>query len=125
MRKRSILLYRDLRISYELKKQIAKILQNDIHDTRINKFSNITDIVISKDFSYAKIFIILSYKEEKSKNKNNSLFYLNKTTEYIRYVLRKKINLRKIPKIKFFLDSSFKEGKYISDILNNLKIKKK
>ncbi|WP_168868091.1 30S ribosome-binding factor RbfA [Enterobacteriaceae endosymbiont of Donacia vulgaris] len=118
-------MYRDLRISYELKKQIAKILQNDIHDTRINKFSNITDIVISKDFSYAKIFIILSYKEEKSKNKNNSLFYLNKTTEYIRYVLRKKINLRKIPKIKFFLDSSFKEGKYISDILNNLKIKKK
>ncbi|QJC36598.1 30S ribosome-binding factor RbfA [Enterobacteriaceae endosymbiont of Donacia simplex] len=125
MSKRSVLLYRNLRISYELKKQIAKILQHNINDIRINKFCNITDIVISKDFSYAKIFVILSYKEEKLKNKKNSLFYLNKTTEYIRYILKKKINLRKIPKIKFFLDSSFKEGKYISNILNNLKIKKK
>ncbi|QJC34193.1 30S ribosome-binding factor RbfA [Enterobacteriaceae endosymbiont of Donacia cinerea] len=118
-------MYRNLRISYELKKQIAKILQNNINDKRINKFSNITDLVISKDFSYAKVFIILSYKEEKLENKKNSLFYLNKTTEYIRYILRKKINLRKIPKIKFFLDYSFKKGKYISNILNNLKIKKK
>ncbi|WP_168893145.1 30S ribosome-binding factor RbfA [Enterobacteriaceae endosymbiont of Donacia marginata] len=118
-------MYRNQRIAYELKKQIAKILQHNINDIRINKFCTVTDIVISKDFSYAKIFIILSYKEEKLKNKKNSFFYLNKTTEYIRYMLKKKIKLRKIPKIKFFLDSSFKEGKYISNILNNLKIQKK
>lgn len=117
-------MYRNQRIAYELKKQIAKILQHNINDIRINKFSTVTDIVISKDFSYAKIFIILSYKEEKLKNKKNSFFYLNKTTEYIRYVLKKKIKLRRIPKIKFFLDSSFKKGKYINNILNNLKIKK-
>ncbi|WP_211080495.1 30S ribosome-binding factor RbfA [Enterobacteriaceae endosymbiont of Donacia thalassina] len=117
-------MYRNKRIAYELKKQIAKIIQNNLNDTRINKFSTITDIIISKDFSYAKIFIILSYKEEKLKIKKNSLFYLNKITEYIRYILKKKIKLRKIPKIKFFLDYSLKEGKYISNILNNLKIKK-
>ncbi|QJC35783.1 30S ribosome-binding factor RbfA [Enterobacteriaceae endosymbiont of Donacia sparganii] len=118
-------MYRNLRIAYELKKQIAKILQNNINDIRINKFSTITDIIISKDFSYAKIFIILPYKEEKFNNKKNSLFYLNKITEYIRFILKKKINLRKVPKLKFYLDSSLKEGKYISFILNNLKIKKK
>ncbi|QJC35374.1 30S ribosome-binding factor RbfA [Enterobacteriaceae endosymbiont of Donacia proxima] len=113
-------MYRNLRIAYELKKQIAKILQNNLNDIRINKFTTITDLVLSKDYSYAKIFIILSYKEE-LKNKKKSLFYLNKTTEYIRYILQKKIKLRKIPKLKFFLDPSLKEGNYISNILNNIK----
>ncbi|WP_168918935.1 30S ribosome-binding factor RbfA [Enterobacteriaceae endosymbiont of Donacia bicoloricornis] len=117
-------MYRNQRIAYELKKQIAKILQHNLDDIRINKFSTITDIVISKDFTYAKIFIILSYKEEKLKKKKNSFFYLNKATEYIRYLLKEKIKLRKIPKIKFFLDSSFNKGKNINTILDNLKIKK-
>ncbi|QJC32563.1 30S ribosome-binding factor RbfA [Enterobacteriaceae endosymbiont of Donacia dentata] len=114
-------MYRNLRISYELKKQIAKILQNNINDIRINKFITVTDILISKDFSYAKIFIILPYKEEKINNKQNSLYHLNNITEYIRYILKNKINLRKIPKIKFFLDFSLKEGKYINDILSKIK----
>ncbi|WP_168868493.1 30S ribosome-binding factor RbfA [Enterobacteriaceae endosymbiont of Donacia semicuprea] len=114
-------MYRNLRISYELKKQIAKILLNNISDIRINKFSTITDILISKDFSYAKIFIMLSYEEEKRNNKQNSLYYLNNISEYIRYILKKKINLRKIPKLKFFLDLSLKKGKYINNLLINIK----
>ncbi|QJC33375.1 30S ribosome-binding factor RbfA [Enterobacteriaceae endosymbiont of Donacia clavipes] len=114
-------MYRNLRISYELKKQIAKILQNNISDIRINRFSTITDVLISKDFSYAKIFIILPYKEEKINNKQNSLYYLNNITEYIRHILKNKINLRKIPKLKFFLDLSLKEGKYINNLLINIK----
>ncbi|QJC34596.1 30S ribosome-binding factor RbfA [Enterobacteriaceae endosymbiont of Donacia crassipes] len=113
-------MYRNLRIAYELKKQIAKILQNDLNDIRINKFTTITDIILSRDFSYAKIFVILSYKEE-FQNKKKSLFILNKITEYIRYILQKKIKLRKIPKLKFVLDHSLKEGNYINNILNNIK----
>ncbi|QJC36185.1 30S ribosome-binding factor RbfA [Enterobacteriaceae endosymbiont of Donacia cincticornis] len=113
-------MYRNLRIAYELKKQISKIIQHNLNDIRINKFTTITDLVLSRDFSYAKIFIILSYKEE-VKNKKKSLIFLNKITEYIRYILKKKIKLRKIPKLKFILDPSFKEGNYINDLLNRIK----
>ncbi|WP_168895195.1 30S ribosome-binding factor RbfA [Enterobacteriaceae endosymbiont of Donacia tomentosa] len=116
-------MYRKLRISYELKKQISQIIQNNINDIRINKFITISDVLISKDLSYAKIFAILSYKEELN-NKKNSIFYLNNIKEYIRFLLKKKIKLRKIPKLKFFLDSSLNNSKYINDILNNIKIKK-
>ncbi|QJC33780.1 30S ribosome-binding factor RbfA [Enterobacteriaceae endosymbiont of Donacia provostii] len=114
------LLYRNLRIAYELKKQIAKILQNNLNSINFNKLTTVTDIILSKDFSYAKIFIFLPYNEE-YKNQKNTLFFLNKTTEYIRYILQKKIRLRKIPKLKFYLDNSLKEGNYISNLIKNIK----
>ncbi|WP_168821855.1 30S ribosome-binding factor RbfA [Enterobacteriaceae endosymbiont of Donacia provostii] len=113
-------MYRNLRIAYELKKQIAKILQNNLNSINFNKLTTVTDIILSKDFSYAKIFIFLPYNEE-YKNQKNTLFFLNKTTEYIRYILQKKIRLRKIPKLKFYLDNSLKEGNYISNLIKNIK----
>ncbi|QJC28715.1 30S ribosome-binding factor RbfA [Enterobacteriaceae endosymbiont of Plateumaris consimilis] len=113
-------LYRQSKISNELKKKISNILQQNISDPRINKFITVTDLLISKDLSFAKIFIMLPYKEEINNNFKKTICYLNNITGYIRYILKKKIILRSIPKLIFLPDFSLEKGKYISNIINNI-----
>ncbi|QJC29160.1 30S ribosome-binding factor RbfA [Enterobacteriaceae endosymbiont of Plateumaris rustica] len=113
-------LYRRQKISNELKKQISDILQQNISDPRINKFITVTDLLISKDLSFAKIFIMLPYKDEINHNIKKTLYYLNNITGYIRYILKKKIILRSIPKLIFLPDFSLEKGRYINNIINNI-----
>ncbi|CAL4322069.1 30S ribosome-binding factor [Buchnera aphidicola (Chaetosiphella stipae setosa)] len=111
--------HRSNRISEEIKKEISLIIQKFIDDPRINRFSTISDVILSKDYSYAKVFI--SYPEKKKFIKIFSLRFLNNASGYIRFLLSKKLNLRIIPKIKFFYDFSFINGKKISNLLRMLK----
>ncbi|QJC30045.1 30S ribosome-binding factor RbfA [Enterobacteriaceae endosymbiont of Plateumaris sericea] len=113
-------LYRQLRIANELKRQISDILQHNISDPRINKFITVTDLLISKDLSFAKIFIMLPYKEEIHNDLKKTICYLNNITGYIKYILKKRIILRNIPKLIFFPDFSLEKGRYISNIITNI-----
>ncbi|QJC29607.1 30S ribosome-binding factor RbfA [Enterobacteriaceae endosymbiont of Plateumaris pusilla] len=113
-------LYRQLKIANELKRQISNILQQNISDPRINKFITVTDLLILKDLSFAKIFIMLPYKEEISNNLKETIHYLNNTTGYIRYILKKRILLHNIPKLIFYPDFSLERGRYISNIIKNI-----
>ena len=103
------------RISEEIKKAIACIIQKCINDPRINRFSTISDIILSKDYTYAKVFISCH-----KKNHSFTIFslkILNNASNYIRFLLSKRLNLRVVPKIKFFYDSSFIDGEKISNLL--------
>ncbi|QJC28266.1 30S ribosome-binding factor RbfA [Enterobacteriaceae endosymbiont of Plateumaris braccata] len=117
-------LYRQSRISKELKKKISDILQQNISDPRINKFITITDLLISKDLSFAKIFIMLPYRDEINNNFKKTIYYLNNITGYIRYILKKKIILRNIPKLIFLPDFSLEKGRHIINIINNINMQK-
>ncbi|QJC30497.1 30S ribosome-binding factor RbfA [Enterobacteriaceae endosymbiont of Neohaemonia nigricornis] len=115
-------LYRQLKIANELKKQISYIFQYHIDDIRLNKFITITDLLISKDLSYAKIFIMIPYKQINNNAINNfkqELHFLNNITGYIRFILKKTMLLRNVPQLKFFLDSSLEEGNYIYNLIKN------
>jgi ribosome-binding factor A len=107
------------RISAEIKKEISFIIQKYINDPRIDRFSTIMDVIISKDFSHAKIFI--SYSEKNNSLKIFSLKALNNASGYMRFLLSKRLNLRIIPKITFLYDFSSINGQKISNLLRNLK----
>lgn len=111
--------YKSDRISKEIKKKISYIIQQNVNDPRINKFSTVLDVVISKDCAYAKIFI--SFYNENENLIKNSLKILNNASNYIRFLLGKKLNLRIIPKLIFLRDCSFLEGEKISNLLKKIK----
>ncbi|WP_343187631.1 30S ribosome-binding factor RbfA [Buchnera aphidicola (Periphyllus koelreuteriae)] len=110
-------IYKLVRISNEIKKEVSYIIQNSINNPKFNKLSTILDVVLSKDYSYAKIYV--SFNQEK-KIQNLSLDILNSSSSYIRFLLSKRLNLRKVPKLTFVNDFSLLEGKKISNLLKNL-----
>ncbi|CAL4043385.1 30S ribosome-binding factor RbfA [Buchnera aphidicola] len=106
------------RVAQELKKILSFIIQYSLRDPRLNKMITISEVLLSTDCSYAKVFITLLENEDKLVI-IETIKVLNNATGFIRTLLRKKINLRIIPKLFFIYDNSFINGIKISNIISN------
>ncbi|CAL4322153.1 30S ribosome-binding factor [Buchnera aphidicola (Chaitophorus sp. 3695)] len=111
-------IYRLNRISQEIKKEISYIIQKFLHDPRLNQFSTILDVIISKDLSYAKIYV--SVNKINNNLKTSSIKILNQASSYIRFLLGKNLKLRIVPQLVFIDDCSYIEGNKISNLLKTL-----
>ena len=110
---------RSFRIAQELQKNIAFIIQYSLKDPRIKTIITVSEVRLSKDLSYAQVFV--SFLETKSNlTVKKVLILLNRASGYIRKLLCKKMNLRIIPIIVFVHDDSFFKGNKISKLLNTL-----
>lgn len=104
---RSRLHHRKDRIQEEIKKEIADILHREVKDPRIG-FISITDVEISDDLSYVKVFYS-SLNEDKLDEIQEGL---DKATGYIRSEIGKRIRLRLVPELSFRYDASLKRCSY-------------
>ncbi|QFQ32546.1 30S ribosome-binding factor RbfA [Buchnera aphidicola (Aphis fabae)] len=110
---------RSSKIAQELQKNIAIIIQCLLKDPRFRIIITISEVIVSKDLSYAQVFIsFLEINNNVSIEKLLTL--LNKASGYIRKLLCKKLKLRIIPNIVFYYDDSFIKGNRISLLLNKL-----
>ena len=48
---------RELRVADFVRDEIAKILQTQMRDPRVGAFVSVSDVKVSKDLSYAEIYI--------------------------------------------------------------------
>ncbi len=88
------------RIIADISKAIREIVQYEIKNETIG-FLTITDVKVSNDRSYAKVYVSFFNNGEKNIEK------LNKLKGYVRSSLSKKIHTRRVPEISFVLDDSF------------------
>ncbi len=103
------------RISDALIEQISYILAREVKNKKIN-FVTITDVKVSNDLSFAKIYFTVldeSKKEETSKA-------LKEASGFIRHELRDRIDIRQIPELTFVYDESIENAKKIEDIIDKL-----
>jgi len=49
--------YRGGRINEEIKKDVSNTIQNKIKDPRLSAMVSVTDVEVTKDLSYAKVFV--------------------------------------------------------------------
>jgi ribosome-binding factor A len=103
---------RKLRVADLLKHQLAELLINTTHDPRF-KFVSISAVEISRDYSYAKVFVT-TLDDSKV---DDILKALNKAAGFLRYQLAQTVNLRRTPKLHFFYDETIYQGQKISELL--------
>lgn len=58
--------YRSGRINEEMKKEISNIIRSDIKDPRFTAMTSVTKVEVTRDLSYAKVYVSL-YGNNKSK----------------------------------------------------------
>lgn len=75
----------------------------------------IMDVEMTNDYSLAKLYDLL-YKEKGAELIKST----QRLCKQIRGALGKKLMIRKIPEIKFLVDSTFEQGKKIDDIIDLL-----
>ncbi len=108
---------RNERVRKTLMKEIANIIQKDLKDSRIQGIVSITDIEISHDNSYAKVYYSVFAPEEE---KQKTIQAITENTAKIRYEVGKKIRLRLTPELKFIPDNSLERGANVTEIINKI-----
>jgi ribosome-binding factor A len=107
---------RTQRVSQQLQKEIAMILQREVRDSRLGMVT-ISDVEVSRDLSYAKVFVTFLCVGEQTPE--SSLAALREHEVSIRMMLGKRIRLRLTPEVKFFYDSTLVEGMRMSNLVSN------
>ena len=113
--------YRGGRINEEVRREISNIIQNEIKDPRLTAMVSVTNVKVTKDLRYAKVFVSIFAKNDEEKN--NSFVALKNASGYIRKEIGQRINLRYNPQIIFELDDSISYGMRIEELITKVKEK--
>lgn len=76
-------------------------------------------VEVSRDLSYAKVFITVFNTDDEDKAKQSAKI-LNEATGYIRSLLGKRIRARIMPELRFVIDNSLMEGMRISNLVDSV-----
>ncbi|EMQ4858351.1 30S ribosome-binding factor RbfA [Morganella morganii] len=113
---------RTQRVSQEIQKEIAIILQREIKDPRVG-MATVSGVDLSRDMAYATVFVtFLNFMDEDQNSEQVKLGIrvLNDISGYIRSLLGKEMRLRIIPELKFEYDSSLVEGMRMSNLVSDV-----
>lgn len=109
---------RTQRVSQEMQKEIAIILQREIKDPRLI-MTTVSDVEVSRDLAYAKIYVTFLNDENENAVKEG-LKVLQEATGFIRMLLGKAMRLRIVPELTFFYDRSLVDGMRMSNLVNDV-----
>lgn len=113
--------YRGGRINEEFKREISSLIQNDIKDPRLTAMISVTDVKVTKDLRYAKVYVSIFAKNEEEKKEN--LEALKSAAGFVRREIAQRINLRYSPQILFEIDDSIDYGMKIDSLIEQTKRK--
>ena len=105
------------RIDEEYKKVLSQLISFELKEPSVTGMVSVTRVKVTPDLKYAKVSVSIL----NSKNVNETLAGLKKSSGYLRSELAKRINLRNTPELVFELDDSLAYGAKIESILKELK----
>ena len=108
---------RNERVRKELMREISDILLREIKDPHISGIVSITDVEVSHDNSFAKVFFSV-FGDDKTKEKTKEA--LQKNTPKIRYEIGKRIRLRLTPELHFIEDDSLERGTRVTELIDKI-----
>ena len=108
---------RNYRLAGEIKRDLTDIFAHEIRDPHIDSMVSVTDVEVSNDLSYARIYVS---KLGSDKEREAMLAALEKASGYIRSLLAQRLKIRKVPELRFSLDNSLEYGAKIEKILGEL-----
>ena len=106
--------YRAERVNELMRRELVLLLKQETKDPRLKQVV-ITDVIVSRDLTSAKIFFSV---DEDSIKIVASL--LNKASGFFRSSLSKTLDLRHTPTLSFIYDTAPNTGARIDDLLSKL-----
>ena len=103
-----------------LKEEISGLISRGvIKDPRLAPMTTITDVEVSRDLHYAKVYVSL-YGEADARKQ--SVEALNHASGFIHAKLKKAIRLRIIPSLRFLADDSIERGVRLTNKIRDLNL---
>ena len=105
------------KVDEEFKREISKIIDQDLKNPNIIGLISVTKVKTSSDLKTARVYISILG----SKSKKNTIEGIKNASGFIRTELAKRVNLRYTPELKFEEDETLEYGSKIDKILKELK----
>jgi len=106
--------YRTERVNELMRRELVLLLKQETKDPRLKQVV-ITDVIVSRDLTSAKVFF--SVDEDSNKI---VVSLLNKASGFFRSSLSKTLDLRHTPTLSFIYDTTPNTGARIDDLLRKL-----
>lgn len=103
------------RLEHKFAIEISTIIEEEIKDERIG-FVTITAVSITNDLSFAKVYVTVLKDEEKEE----TIKALNNASKFIEMELSKRVDIRKMPELKFVYDESIEYSNNIESIIERI-----
>jgi len=105
------------RVAELMKREIAGILARDLRDPRVSTMVSVTEVEVSHDLSFARVFVsLLAVGEERER----ALAALQRAAGFVRHQLAPRLGLREVPDLRFVHDTSIERGARVEEILKKL-----
>ena len=104
------------RVADAVQRELAVLIRDEVRDPRVCMVS-ITDVDISRDLAYGKIYISFVGDREDDDIKA-AVAALNGASGYLRRLLAAQIKLRITPALTFFYDDSGRRGEHLSALID-------
>ena len=107
---------RDLRVADFVRDEVSRILQRDMRDPRVGSFVSVNDVRVSKDLSYAEIYVS-SLQANDAKAQAELVDVLNRASGFFRTELSKRHTMRTTPKPRFHYDELVERGPRLEQLI--------
>ena len=107
---------RDLKVADFIRDEVARIIAFEMRDPRVGSFVSVNDVKVSKDLSYAEIYVS-SLQVNDPAEQEALIKVLNGAAGFFRSTLAKRHKMRTTPKPRFHYDLLVAEGPRIEKLI--------
>jgi ribosome-binding factor A len=105
------------KVAHLMRREVADILETKLRDPRLGRTVTVTDVEVTHDLSYARIYVTVLGDEAVRKS---SLEALASAAGFVRREIGQRLKLREVPEIRFTYDDSLNQGARVEDLLRKL-----
>ncbi len=104
------------RISEEVRREVDRIIRDELNDPRISGTFSITRAEVTRDLRYAKIFVSVLEDDRRE----GLMDALKSASGFIRHALAKEMIIRQSPELIFTEDRNIAYGAHIAQVLKEV-----
>lgn len=105
--------HRIKRVNEQLRREISRILVGEVKDPRVGAVT-VTRVAAAPDLTFARVFVQLMGTDEE---RAESLRGLEAATAFIRTTLSQRLDMRRVPELRFERDRSLEHAMRIEALL--------
>jgi ribosome-binding factor A len=105
------------RVNTLMQREISELIQRELRDPRLGECVSVTEVSVSPDLRYAKVYVSSMDGEQKEAQ---VLAALNSASGFLRTALARKVRLRRMPELHFEWDNSIEKGDRILRLIDEV-----
>jgi len=106
------------RVAEELKRELGVLITTEVKDPRVRLVA-ITDVEVSRDLKYAKVFVGTFDVTAEAESSSQALEGLRAARGFLKRALGKRLRLRVMPELRFEEDTTERDAHRMSGLIDS------